>query len=287
MKFTLGGCGFGIKGIKLLNTPVDTESQLGVDGAPAATDHTLYRSLACALQYLMFTRPVPSYVLRHVCRYMHDHQKPHVSALKKILRYVSSTLDYSLQLYSSFHSSLIAYLDADLTGFPTTRCSTLGIVCFLATIYYHGLQSGMLLSHDLAKDVSLGRRLLTDIAVLCVAKSTIDIVFGEMDKAWQNTAADLIGLPDDLSVGFCIRAREVTISCTVRLKPLALPWGRTPRLDSGMKSPQSSMILLADYVLRAVINARLPVPLLLLVCFWSYLFHAVILPYQVGDVPLT
>ncbi|GJS58594.1 hypothetical protein Tco_0653378, partial [Tanacetum coccineum] len=38
---------------------------------------------------------------------------------------------------------------------------------------------------------------------------------------------------------------------------------------------------------RAVINARLSVPLLLLVCFWSYLFHAVMLPYQVGDVPLT
>ncbi|GJY93786.1 hypothetical protein Tco_0509568, partial [Tanacetum coccineum] len=47
------------------------------------------------------------------------------------------------------------------------------------------------------------------------------------------------------------------------------------------------MILPADHVLRAVINAKLPVPLLLLVCFWSYLFHAVMLPYQVGDVPLT
>ncbi|GJR07449.1 hypothetical protein Tco_0790101 [Tanacetum coccineum] len=47
------------------------------------------------------------------------------------------------------------------------------------------------------------------------------------------------------------------------------------------------MILPADHVLRAVINAKLPVPLSLLVCFWSYLFHAVMLPYQVGDVPLT
>ncbi|GJT98318.1 hypothetical protein Tco_1093836 [Tanacetum coccineum] len=47
------------------------------------------------------------------------------------------------------------------------------------------------------------------------------------------------------------------------------------------------MILPADHVLRAVINARLSVPLLLLVCFWSYLFHVVMLPYQVGDVSLT
>ncbi|GJU63982.1 hypothetical protein Tco_1245817, partial [Tanacetum coccineum] len=47
------------------------------------------------------------------------------------------------------------------------------------------------------------------------------------------------------------------------------------------------MILPADHVLRAVINARLLVPLLLLVCLWSYLFHAVMLPYQFGDIPLT
>ncbi|GJR58355.1 hypothetical protein Tco_1500517 [Tanacetum coccineum] len=47
------------------------------------------------------------------------------------------------------------------------------------------------------------------------------------------------------------------------------------------------MILPADHVLRAVINARLPVPLLLLVCFWSYLFYAVMLLYRVGDIPLT
>ncbi|GKA02292.1 RNA-directed DNA polymerase, eukaryota, reverse transcriptase zinc-binding domain protein [Tanacetum coccineum] len=34
-------------------------------------------------------------------------------------------------------------------------------------------------------------------------------------------------------------------------------------------------------------HSRLPDPLLLLVFFWSYIFHAVTLPYQVGDVPLT
>ncbi|GKB64622.1 hypothetical protein Tco_0920808, partial [Tanacetum coccineum] len=54
-----------------------------------------------------------------------------------------------------------------------------------------------------------------------------------------------------------------------------------------IKSLQSSMILPADHVLRAVINARLSVPLLLLVCFWSYLFCVVILPYQVSDNLLT
>ncbi|GKD22873.1 RNA-directed DNA polymerase, eukaryota, reverse transcriptase zinc-binding domain protein, partial [Tanacetum coccineum] len=44
-----------------------------------------------------------------------------------------------------------------------------------------------------------------------------------------------VGLSSDLSIGFCTTARKVTISCTIRQKPLALPWGRTPQLDSGMK----------------------------------------------------
>nr|GEV72773.1 ribonuclease H-like domain-containing protein [Tanacetum cinerariifolium] len=41
-------------------THVDTESKLGVDGDPVS-DLTLYRSLACSLQYLTFTRPDISY----------------------------------------------------------------------------------------------------------------------------------------------------------------------------------------------------------------------------------
>ncbi|GKC76381.1 ribonuclease H-like domain-containing protein [Tanacetum coccineum] len=68
-------------------TPVDTESKLVDDGDPVS-DPTLYRSLAGSLQYLTFTRPDISYAVQQVCLYMHDPQKPHFSALKRILRYV-------------------------------------------------------------------------------------------------------------------------------------------------------------------------------------------------------
>ncbi|GJX14656.1 ribonuclease H-like domain-containing protein [Tanacetum coccineum] len=60
-----------------------------------------------------------------VCLYMHDPREPHFSALKRILRYIRGTLDYGLQLFSSSTSYLVAYLDADWVGFPTTRRSTL------------------------------------------------------------------------------------------------------------------------------------------------------------------
>ncbi|GKA17759.1 ribonuclease H-like domain-containing protein [Tanacetum coccineum] len=79
-------------------TPIDTESKLGSDGDPVS-DPTLYRSLAGSLQYLTFTRPDISYAVQ--------------------------------QLFSSSTTDLVAYLDADWAGCPTTRRSTLGYCVFL------------------------------------------------------------------------------------------------------------------------------------------------------------
>ncbi|GJU60121.1 ribonuclease H-like domain-containing protein [Tanacetum coccineum] len=111
-------------------TPVDTESKLG-DTSDTVSDLTLYRSLAGSLQYLTFTRPNISYVVSQVCLYMHDPREPHFSALKRILRYVRGTLDYSLQLFSYCTIELVAYSDADWIGCPTTRRSTSGYCIFL------------------------------------------------------------------------------------------------------------------------------------------------------------
>ncbi|GJV07191.1 ribonuclease H-like domain-containing protein [Tanacetum coccineum] len=106
-------------------TPVDAESKLGVNG-DSVSDPTLYQSLAGSLQYLTFTRPDLSYAVQQVCLHMHDPREPHFSALKRILRYVQSTLHYGLQLYSSSTTYLVAYSDADWAGCPTTRRSTSG-----------------------------------------------------------------------------------------------------------------------------------------------------------------
>nr|GEV05113.1 ribonuclease H-like domain-containing protein [Tanacetum cinerariifolium] len=66
-------------------TPVDTVSKLGVGGDPVS-NLTLYRSLACSLQYLTFTRPDISYAVQQVCLHMHDPRESHLSDLKRILR---------------------------------------------------------------------------------------------------------------------------------------------------------------------------------------------------------
>ncbi|GJS74444.1 ribonuclease H-like domain-containing protein [Tanacetum coccineum] len=110
--------------------PVDTESKLGTTG-DVVFDPTLCRSLAGSLQYLTFTRPYISYAVQQVCLHMHDPREPYFSALKRILRYVCGTLDYSLQLFSSSTTELVAYSDANWACCPTTRRSTLGYCVFL------------------------------------------------------------------------------------------------------------------------------------------------------------
>ncbi|GJR27508.1 ribonuclease H-like domain-containing protein [Tanacetum coccineum] len=120
----------GMLNCQSCRTPMDTESKLGADG-PLVSDPSLYRSIAGALQYLTFTRPDLSYAVQHICLFMHDPREPHQTALKRILRYVRSTLDYGLQLFSASPLSLIGYSDVDWAGCPTTRRSTSGYCVFL------------------------------------------------------------------------------------------------------------------------------------------------------------
>ncbi|GKA17015.1 ribonuclease H-like domain-containing protein [Tanacetum coccineum] len=134
----------------VFGTPVDTESKLGSDGDPVS-DPTLYRSLAGALQYLTFIRPDISYAVQQVCLYMHDPRAPHFTALKRILRYVRSTLTFGLQIHASTTAQLIAYTDADWAGCPVTRRSTSGYCVFHLLTCCPGLQSGDILAHHIKR----------------------------------------------------------------------------------------------------------------------------------------
>ncbi|GKA73065.1 ribonuclease H-like domain-containing protein [Tanacetum coccineum] len=89
-----------------------------------------------------------SYVVQHVCLYMHDPRDPHFTALKRILRYVRGTLDYGMQLHVSSTTQLSAYTDADWAGSPVTRRSTSGYCVFL---------SDNLLSWSAKRQITLSR----------------------------------------------------------------------------------------------------------------------------------
>ncbi|GJV79297.1 ribonuclease H-like domain-containing protein [Tanacetum coccineum] len=79
---------------------------------------------------------------------MHDPRDPHFTALKRILCYVRSTLDYGLQLHVSSTTQLSAHTDADWAGCLVTRRSTSGYCVFL---------SDNLLSWSVKRQVTLSR----------------------------------------------------------------------------------------------------------------------------------
>ena len=116
---------------KPCSTPVDTQAKLSADLGDPVADPTAYRSLAGALQYLTFTRPDLTYAVQQVCLYMHDPRESHLTALKRLLRYVRGTADLGLVLHRSSFAELVVYTDADWAGCPDTRRSTSGYAVFL------------------------------------------------------------------------------------------------------------------------------------------------------------
>jgi len=84
----------GMSSCKSSPTPVDTKTKLSASSGNLYHDPTEYQSLAGALQYLTFTRPDISYVVQQVCLFMHNPKTQHMSALKRIIRYIHDTLDF-------------------------------------------------------------------------------------------------------------------------------------------------------------------------------------------------
>jgi hypothetical protein len=96
------------------STPIDTQGKLSEAEGNPVTDPTAYRSLAGALQYLTSTRPDITYAVQQICLHMHDPREPHLTALKRILHYLRSTIDFGLLLHRrSSSTELVVYTDMD------------------------------------------------------------------------------------------------------------------------------------------------------------------------------
>ncbi|XP_021750668.1 uncharacterized protein LOC110716357 [Chenopodium quinoa] len=121
----------GMSNCKSSATPVDSKGKMSSQSSTPYDDPTFYWKLCGALQYLTFTRPDISYDVQQVCLFMHAPLVEHMSALKRIIRYIQGTSDLGLHLFKSSVSSLLSYTDADWGGCPDTRRSTSCYCVFL------------------------------------------------------------------------------------------------------------------------------------------------------------
>ncbi|GAA0176324.1 transmembrane signal receptor [Lithospermum erythrorhizon] len=89
-------------------------------------DTTMYRQIVGSLIYLTLSRPDIAFAVGVVSRFMQNSRKPHLEAVRRILRYVKGTVDWGLFYEKGVECKVNGYCDADYAGDHDTRCSTTG-----------------------------------------------------------------------------------------------------------------------------------------------------------------
>ena len=84
-------------------------------------DGTMYRQLEGSLIYLTLTRPNISFTVGVVSRYIQNPKKSHLEAVRRILRYIKSTINFGLLYKKGEDCKLVGYCDADYAGDHDTR----------------------------------------------------------------------------------------------------------------------------------------------------------------------
>ena len=121
----------GMDEAKPMPTPMTSGLRLSTHGDSAFTNPTLYRSVVGGLQYATITRPDISYAVNKVAQFMHSPLEVHWKAVKRILRYISGSLQFGLKFHSNKELRLLAYCDSDWGSDIDDRKSTSGYCVYL------------------------------------------------------------------------------------------------------------------------------------------------------------
>ncbi|XXG51938.1 hypothetical protein AAC387_Pa03g0390 [Persea americana] len=119
------------------SSPVDTLIEVNLklskdDGYLLPDPHT-YRRLVGSLVYLTITRPDISYAVHLVSQFMTAPRHLHLTAVKRIIRYLLKTIPRGLHYPKDNRLHLTTYTDADWAGCQDTRRSTIGWCMYLGT----------------------------------------------------------------------------------------------------------------------------------------------------------
>jgi hypothetical protein len=120
---------------KPIPTPLAASEKLSshVGDPLGPDDSTKYRSVVGALQYLSLTRPDLAFAINKVCQFLKAPTTLHWSAVKRILRYIKTTIHTGLKIRKSASTILSAFYDADWTSCTDDRKSTGGFAIFFGS----------------------------------------------------------------------------------------------------------------------------------------------------------
>jgi hypothetical protein len=112
-------------------TPMEEKLKLSRDSTTEEVDATQYRRLVGSLRYLAHTRSDLTFSVGYVSRFMQRPTTEHQQVLKRIIRYVTGTLDHDLYYpRCPGEAHLIGYNDSNHAGDIDTSKSTSGVLFF-------------------------------------------------------------------------------------------------------------------------------------------------------------
>jgi hypothetical protein len=116
---------------KPVSTPMASSTNLSAYEGEPFPDQTLFRSTVGALQYLSITHPDIAFAVNKLSQFMHKPTQTHWQSMKRLLRYLKSTIQFGLHIYRSSCNVLQDFCDTDWAGNKDDRHSTRSIYIFL------------------------------------------------------------------------------------------------------------------------------------------------------------
>lgn len=109
-----------MSGSNPVSTPMAIKNHIS-DDSTAFPNPQFYRSIVGGLQYLIMTRPGLSFSGNSVYQHMQSLTVGHFQAVKRILRYLSGTMNVGLCILFRSTLELYGFSDADWAECPTAQ----------------------------------------------------------------------------------------------------------------------------------------------------------------------
>ncbi len=119
---------YGMTGCKAISIPLEQNVKLNANEGDLVEDTTMYRRIVGSLIYMTITRLDLSYAVGVVSQFMQTPRKPHLDAVRCILRYIKHTLRCGIFYEAKSQLQVHGYTDVDWAGNVSDRRSTSGFM---------------------------------------------------------------------------------------------------------------------------------------------------------------
>ncbi|KAI3667612.1 hypothetical protein L6452_42678 [Arctium lappa] len=122
---------FNMSDSSVMKTPMATGTLLDADPSGKPVDQKVYRSMIGSLLYLTASRPNIMFATCFCARYQSNPKESHLTAVKRILKYLKGSPNLGLWYPKDSRFELTAFTDADHAGCKLDRKSTSGSCQFI------------------------------------------------------------------------------------------------------------------------------------------------------------